>query len=141
MVKFPVLFWIITLSVIVVDQISKYIIEIVQPNITLGVLQIHSSYNTGAGFGILQGQTLILAFVSLLVALGVILYYPQIPKEKIPQVLFSLFLGGVLGNAIDRLFRRAVVDFIDFSFWPSFNVADAAISVAVIGLIWWSWKN
>ena len=73
--------------------------------------------------------------ISLIVAAGVVLYYKKIPKNKWEQVLFALFLGGVIGNLIDRLFRKFVIDFLDFSFWPAFNIADACITVSVIGLI------
>jgi signal peptidase II len=81
------------------------------------------------------------SLISLLVASGIIYYYAKIPSKPWPQVLWALFLGGVLGNLIDRLFRGYVIDFIDLGFWPAFNVADASITVSVIGLIIWYWKN
>ena len=65
----------------------------------------------------------------------------KIPKEKITQALFGLFLGGVAGNLIDRILRQYVVDFIDVGFWPVFNIADMAISVSVIGLVLYFWKK
>ncbi len=128
-------FGLITSVVVVVDQILKYLVNVLQPGFTLGTLRFHLVHNTGAGFGILQGQTIWLALISLLVAFGIIYYYKKIPPQKIPQVLFALFLGGVIGNLIDRLFRGYVIDFIDFSFWPAFNIADACITISVIGLI------
>ena len=60
---------------------------------------------------------------------------------KYAQYLFALFLGGVIGNLIDRAFRGYVIDFISFKFWPAFNIADACISIAVIGLIIYFWKK
>jgi signal peptidase II len=50
-------------------------------------------------------------------------------------VFFSLFLAGTVGNLLDRLILRYVIDFIDFGFWPAFNIADSAISIAAVGLI------
>ena len=138
---FVLIFWIISLIVIVVDQISKYFVLCFTPKIDLGILSFHLTQNTGAGFGILQGRTFILGLISLLVAVLVIAYYKRIPRAMLPQVLSALFLGGVIGNMIDRLFRGFVIDFIDLSFWPSFNVADACISVAVVGLIICFWKE
>ena len=91
--------------------------------------------NTGAGFGILKNQTFFLGIISLIVAVTLIVYYKKIPKEKISQILFALFLGGVIGNLIDRFFRGYVIDFISFSFWPAFNIADSALTIAVIGLV------
>ena len=97
--------------------------------------------NMGAGFGILQGKTFFLGIVSLVVAVTIISYYPRIPKEKIPQILFALFLGGVIGNLIDRFLRGYVIDFINFSFWPAFNIADSALTISVVGLVWYYWKK
>lgn len=126
---------------VALDQATKYFIAVTRPEWGIGFFSIHFVHNTGAGFGILKGQMGLLAFISALVALAVIFFYNKIPKEKIPQVLFALFLGGVIGNLIDRMLRRYVVDFIDVSFWPVFNIADAAISISVIGLVWYYWKK
>lgn len=129
----------IALLIVILDQSSKYLAQLLKPKVVLWFLTIQYIQNTGAGFGILKDQTSILTIVSFLVALGVILMYKKIPGEKTPQFLFAIFLGGVLGNFIDRLFRSYVIDFIDLSFWPAFNIADAAISVAVVGLVVYFW--
>lgn len=137
MVNYKRLFWSITVLLVVLDQIVKYIVDTVQPNAFI----FRVTYNTGAGFGILQSQTILLAIISLLVASSVIYYYSKIPEQKYPQVLWALFLGGVIGNLIDRFLRGYVIDFIDVGFWPSFNLADASITVSVIGLIIYCWKS
>jgi len=139
--KVELLFWIIVLAVVFLDQISKYLISLIKPVWDIGFLKISFIKNTGAGFGILKDQTIWLALISLIVALAIIFYYQKIPKQKLPQILSALFLGGVIGNLIDRVFRSYVIDFINFKVWPAFNIADACISVAVIGLIVWLWKN
>jgi len=139
--NYVLIFTIITLVTVFLDQLVKYLVLLFKPNFNLSFLKIHLIKNTGAGFGILQGRTLILAIVSAIVALAVIFYYHKIPQEKFVQILFALFLGGVVGNLIDRVFRRYVVDFIDFSFWPAFNIADACISIAVVGLVVYFWKK
>jgi signal peptidase II len=137
MVKYTKVFWSIVIAVIFIDQISKQIVHAVQPQGALFRL----TQNTGAGFGILQDQTIVLAIISLVVASAVIYYYEKIPKQKWPQILWALFLGGVIGNLIDRLLRGYVIDFIDVGFWPSFNIADSALTVSVMGLVIWYWKN
>ncbi len=134
-------FTIISLSIIIIDQITKYLIYLFKPNWTLNFLDIHLITNTGAGFGILKGNTNFLALISLLVTILLISYYQKIPKEKNIQVIFALLLGGTVGNLIDRIFRKKVIDFIDLNFWPAFNVADAAITISAIGLIWYYWKK
>lgn len=137
MVKKPYLFWSTAAIIIVVDQISKILINYFQPTSPF----FHLVQNTGAGFGILKGQTMWLALISFIVALVIIFNYKKIPLVSFPQFLWGLFLGGVIGNLIDRAVRGYVIDFIDLQVWPAFNVADAAITGSVIGLIWWHWRE
>ena len=139
--EFFSLFVLISVSTVVLDQFSKYIALLANSNIKTGILSFNIARNTGAGFGILQGKTLLLTFISLLVALAIIYFYKDLPKERNMHILFALFLGGVVGNLIDRAFRGHVIDFINLSFWPSFNIADAAISIAALGLVYYVWKK
>ncbi len=139
--KYLRLFVSVTLLIIFLDQITKYLVAAFRPEWKLGFLSIHFVNNTGAGFGLLKGQMAILAAISAVVLMAVIFYYDKIPQEAWTQVLFSLFLGGVAGNLIDRILRQYVVDFIDVGFWPVFNIADMAISVSVAGLVWYYWKK
>ncbi len=133
--KKAIFFGAISLVVVILDQLLKWMIIKFNPELNLKILSIHLVKNTGAAFGILQGKNGILAVISLVVALALIFFYKEIPKEKIAQVFYALFLGGVIGNLIDRFFRTFVVDFIDLGWWPAFNIADAAISIAAVGLI------
>jgi len=139
--RYLILFTAVALATILLDQVTKLFVSLKRPGWDLGFLSIHLVHNTGAGFGILKGQMMILTIISAVVVMGVIFYYNKIPKEKWAQFLFGLFLGGVAGNLIDRILRRYVVDFIDVGFWPVFNIADMAISVSVIGLVWYFWKE
>ena len=110
------LFAIIALIVIAVDQFFKYFIPHLEYPITFGFLSIRLAHNTGAGFGLLQGYTWLLALISLIVAGAVIVFYKLIPKDRQTQIMWALFFGGVVGNLLDRLFRGYVIDFIDFGF-------------------------
>lgn len=130
-------FWSIAAGTVLLDQALKLLILYVQPQNSV----FHLIQNTGAGFGILKGYTVILTLISLIVAAAIILNHRRIPVEWWPQASWGLFLGGVIGNLIDRAVRGAVIDFIDLRFWPAFNVADAAISVAAVGLIVYYWKE
>ena len=129
------LFVTITLATILIDQILKYFMVTFQPAWNFNIMSITFTKNTGAGFGILQDQTFLLAIISAVVALLIIYFYNDLPKEKLPQILFALFLGGTIGNLLDRVFRQFVTDFISFTFWPAFNIADASISIAAVGLM------
>ncbi|HIH12346.1 TPA: signal peptidase II [Candidatus Woesearchaeota archaeon] len=136
-----VLFFGIALLVVALDQLTKYIIITRNVSWSSALFQIHLVKNTGAGFGILKGQILLLGFISLVVALIIIFAHKKISQEKIPLLLFSLLLGGVIGNFIDRMFRHYVIDFIDVGFWPVFNIADAAITVSIIILVIYYWRK
>ena len=86
--------------------------------------------NPGVAFGLLAGNQLILAMFSLAVTVAIICYGPWYTRD-IPHAgwFLGLLAGGALGNAIDRLFRGEVTDFLDFRIWPVFNLADCAIVV------------
>lgn len=139
--KIPVFFVILSVLIVLSDQLLKQLILVKNPQWNFGFLTIHLVKNTGAGFGILQDHTLGLAFISLTVALVLLLEYRRIPQEFFPQVLTALFFGGVVGNLLDRFFRGYVIDFLDLGFWPAFNIADASISLAALGLIIYFWKK
>ena len=113
---------ILLFGLIVVDQLLKLWIESIRFFTDLGIVAIHYVSNTGASFGMLQGNNV----------LGVImLNADKIKKEQ--ELPVVLIVAGLLGNLIDRVFRGFVVDFVDFKFWPVFNLADSLI---VIGVIW-----
>jgi len=131
----------ITIVIVLLDQLTKYLIITYKPDWNLGLFKIHFLTNTGAGFSILQGETLLLAIISLIVIVGLIAFYKKIPRDKVAQILFSMFLAGAIGNFIDRMFRKFVIDFIDFGWWPAFNVADMSITIAAIGLIIYYWRE
>ena len=133
--KETTLFFIITLLIVAIDQYTKYLIESTKPMFNIGFIKIQYSTNTGAGFGILQNNSFLLGIISTVAAIAILYYYPKVKQTKLTAILFALLVAGTIGNGIDRLTKRYVVDFIATSFWPSFNIADAAITIAVIGII------
>lgn len=132
------LFLTTTFIVVFLDQLTKFISKnVLETSVPVikNVFHFTLVKNTGAGFGVLQNNTKLLIFISLIV-IGFILYsYPEIIKNRKLTFSASLILGGALGNLIDRLAFSAVTDFIDFRIWPAFNIADAALVVGVILLI------
>ncbi|MBI2665171.1 signal peptidase II [Candidatus Woesearchaeota archaeon] len=66
---------------------------------------------------------------------------PELQQEKKIYLLYAVLLGGIIGNLIDRLVYGYVIDFLHFSFWPAFNIADTSISLSIIGLIYYYWKE
>lgn len=130
---------IIFLAALLLDQLLKSWIVISKPSIDLYVFAITFVKNTGAVWGFFQDSNTLFIWISL-IAIGLLLYYyDSLPENS--YLYFVLVLGGIVGNLIDRIFRGFVVDFIDFKFWPVFNIADAAIVVGIIGLIFYVWKE
>jgi signal peptidase II len=98
--------------------------------------------NTGAAFGLLANQTLFLIIMGIASLFIILLFLRYLsPVTTLSIVSIGLLWGGALGNLIDRLRFGHVTDFIDFRLWggfhwPTFNIADAAITVGVFTLIY-----
>jgi signal peptidase II len=130
--------------VVIVDQVTKWwaLKELADGPIVLieDFLQLRLLFNTGASFSILSNAGPVLAIVAFGV-IGLIVYILGEASRRVEAVALGLVLGGAVGNLLDRVFRGdglldgAVVDFIDFSFFATFNVADAAINVGVVLLL------
>ena len=110
-----------------------------EPQHILGPLSFRLIYNSGSAFGInaLPGAWLGLLAFAVVVLL---FFYSRSLPSRAMTVLLALVIGGALGNLADRLFRAQdgffsgrVVDFIDLSRWPVFNLADTGIVVGAIG--------
>lgn len=131
------IFLLVILSVLILDQISKYLIE---KNLSLGesvpVLEnvFHLTYirNKGAAFGLFSNWAPFLLFVTIITIIVIILCYRQMKKRNFTlRLAFSLILGGAFGNLLDRLLLGEVRDFLDFRIWPIFNLADTCVCLGV----------
>ena len=105
-------------------------------------------FNTGISFGLFAGETALLRWVLIGLALAVsVLLTSWLYKEKRPRVAsaLGLILGGAIGNVVDRIFRHAGVDFLDLHIggwhWPAFNLADSAITVGVVLYVFTSLRD
>ena len=110
-----------------------------------GFLRFHLAENSGSAFSMFQGYGPWLGSAAIL-ASGAILFLVERTANRLELAGFSLVLGGAIGNLVDRIvhgpgLRGAVTDFIDFSFWPNFNVADSAITIGVVILLWAARKS
>jgi signal peptidase II len=125
--------------VVALDQITK---QLIKSNLERGdewpegwlVKLVHVT-NSGAAFGVLEGQTSFLIVTSVL-ALGAIAFYYLYPPADhfLVRIALGLLLGGAIGNFIDRIRSGEVVDFVKFPDFPAFNVADSSISIGVAAL-------
>ncbi|AVK83081.1 signal peptidase II [Lysinibacillus pakistanensis] len=133
--------------VILLDQWTKWLIV---KNMEFGEriavwdpwLGILSHRNRGAAWGMLEGQMWLFSIVTIGVICAIIYFYHKEAKGKpVFQVGLMFLLGGAIGNFIDRLFRGEVVDFVDVLIpvinydFPIFNIADAALTIAVVILM------
>lgn len=127
--------------VVAADQLTKlWVSRALDPGQSVQVAGIfHISYvtNTGAAFGILRGQSMLLTVAALVVVAALLIFYRQFASiSPVTRISLGLVLGGSLGNLVDRLRLGHVVDFLDFTYWPSFNVADSSIVVGEILLVY-----
>ncbi len=144
--------------VLIADQLSKWlIVDLVLAGRRFvevtGFFNIVLVYNRGVSFGLFaEGaatwQPWLLSALAVAISLGLLYWLWQV-RHWLPATAIGLVIGGAIGNTIDRIFRaeRAVVDFLDFhgflfSFpplnghWPAFNVADSAIVIGVLALVY-----
>ena len=134
----------IAVVVLVADQLTKGWARtaLADRDIDLipGFLRFHLAENPGSAFSLFQNLGTWLGLAAI-VASGVILVVVERTGSRAELAGFALILGGAVGNLVDRLVKGrwltgTVTDFIDFSFWPNFNVADSAITIGVVVLIW-----
>jgi signal peptidase II len=115
--------------------------------------------NTGVSFGQLPGLGWLFMLVNLGVIVGVLVFFPRIAADQWQlRIAAPLILTGALGNVIDRLRTAAlmsqqtgsiwaalplasVTDFMDFKFWPVWNVADLCVVSGVANLAWTLWRS
>lgn len=140
---------IVTALVVIIDQISKWLVVRYVPLYgkvsLLPFLDVTHIRNPGAAFGIFrempESLRLPLFIAVLITAVVVIIYFLSKTGSGDRLLVFSLslILGGAIGNSIDRFTLRYVTDFIDFHWfgnpalhWPPFNLSDSAITIGVI---------
>lgn len=133
------------LVLLLIDQLTKlWAVKILKPigsiPIIRNVLEIYYVENRGAAFGIMQNKQWFFLLITVAVLVGLVWVFGKIPEEKhfMPLKVCLYFVGaGAIGNMIDRIFRKYVVDFIYFSLinFPVFNVADIYVTVAAFMLV------
>ncbi len=136
-------FCLLTLAIIIIDRVTKLLVVDRMPlgsSIPLidGVFNLTYILNPGAAFGMLEHNRTFFIVLTCGVLLGAFFLKKHILQEPpLCKYGVALFLGGAIGNLIDRIDTGLVIDFFDFIIWPVFNMADIAICVGV-GMIIWS---
>jgi signal peptidase II len=133
---------IIAPSVVGLDQLTKYLIR---ANMDLGesmpaegFFRLTHTTNTGGAFSILANQGFLLTVTALLGIAILVIYLRYLPLEsRLLKIGLGLEFGGAVGNLIDRVRFGEVTDFIDVGAWPVFNVADSALTVGTVLIIYY----
>lgn len=138
-------YYLLSLLIIGFDQFSKWLIVKnmeygEQITIIENFFYITSHRNSGAAWGILEGKMGFFYVITIVVVIGLVYYLQKYGKDsKFLAISLSFILAGAIGNFIDRLFRKEVVDFLDFMLftynYPVFNIADSFLVVGVILLL------
>lgn len=138
-------YYIIAFIIIGIDQLTKWIVVkemdlYEQITIIEDFFYLTSHRNSGAAWGILEGRMIFFYIITVIVIIGVVYYMQKYARNnKVLAISLSFILGGAIGNFIDRLFRKEVVDFLDFVIvgydYPIFNIADSSLVVGVILLL------
>lgn len=139
-------FWISMLLVVIIDQISKWLVISNMEfgnSIPLikGIISLTYVQNQGAAFGLFAGNTWIFIVSAVLAVLVISVYNYRNPLPNNIQIILGLITGGAIGNLIDRFRYQYVIDFFDLGWWPVFNVADMAIVCGGILLIIYTFKS
>jgi signal peptidase II len=127
-------------AVVIADQVSKAIVvdsigrgEHVK--FFLGIELTHTR-NKGVAFGAFGGGGTPVTVVTVVAVVALAVYFARHTSRPWLWLPFGVVAGGAIGNLADRLREGSVVDWIDPIFWPAFNLADVAIVVGILGLLY-----
>ena len=140
---------ILSALVVLVDQVTKilavkYLVGRPPVVVVPGFFDFSLVYNTGAAFGLLNNaegwQNFFFIGVATLVSLFLVVSLYRMNRSDIQIAMaFALILGGAVGNVVDRIQQGYVVDFIHWFYqdwhWPTFNIADSAITIGAVLLV------
>ena len=123
-----------------IDFISKQIIikkeALLPKKIIPNFFKIDKVTNTGAAFSILDGHIIIFILIALFVLIYLYKYLSNKALTKLETISYSLLIGGILGNLLDRIIYQKVIDFLSFKIinynFPVFNLADSFIVISII---------
>lgn len=126
---------IIGLIFVFIDQLIKYMIlnDFIlghSMSIIEDFLYITYIKNTGIAFGLFKNNNIFMVIViSIIIIVLLFFYYHEKKKSLVLSISIMFLVSGAIGNLIDRIIRGFIIDYINFTFWPAFNLADTLIVV------------
>jgi signal peptidase II len=150
-------YYFVAFIILVIDYLTKWMVRVrLDPiqsvEIIPGYLRLSYWQNSGVAFGLFDAvasvwKPYILAALAVVAVVAIVVYGAHMPPErKLLRASLAVIIGGILGNLVDRIVRGYVIDFIDFHIydtfhWPTFNVADSAITIGIALLLIDTVKN
>ncbi|CAB1368036.1 prolipoprotein signal peptidase (signal peptidase II) [Denitratisoma oestradiolicum] len=140
-------------AVVAADQVTKAwvlaVLRLGEGMVLTPFFNLVLVFNRGAAFSFLASaegwQRWFFVVLALVISVGIVIAMRKAAANRWLLAALALVLGGALGNVIDRLIYGAVVDFLDFHaagwHWPAFNLADSAICVGIVLLLWQEFKH
>jgi signal peptidase II len=130
----------IALAAIAADQLTKYIVTsrlaIDEAVHVVGPFWIHHVQNSGIAFGLFASATAVVILATGVAVAWMLLFFGRSgARHPVLPVALGLVIGGSLSNLLDRVRLGYVTDFLDFRYWPAFNLADTFIVVGVLVLL------
>ena len=137
--------------VVALDQLTKHWAQNALAEETkhlFWTLQLNLSFNSGMAFSTGRGVGPLIGAVAIVVIIGLALSVRRVAADSmLAAVAAGLVVGGAIGNLADRIFRGpgwlhgSVIDFVDFQWFPIFNVADAAITIGGVLFVIWTLRR
>jgi len=127
-------YYLLIFGLIILDQFTKRLFFEKSYEI-LSFIGIKYAENTGIAFGLFQGYNWLFVLISVIIIGACVYFFKEYPLP------LSFIIAGALGNLIDRLFFGFVIDFIQISVWPIFNLADSFNTIGVILLVYLLYKE
>ena len=131
---------VVALAVLVADQATKAIVRGSigrgeRVDLVLGI-DLVNTRNSGVAFGFFSGGGTVVALVAAIALAALLIFFATHLTRPLVWLPTGLLIGGAVGNLIDRAAEGAVTDFVDVSIWPAFNLADTAITIGVLSLLY-----
>jgi signal peptidase II len=129
-----------TAGVIAADQVTKVLarqaVDVGDSDGIFPGLELVHVRNRGVAFGFLSGGGGLVVAATLVALAFLLVLFIRNPRRRLMWLPTGLLVGGALGNLLDRLGSGEVTDFLKIPLWPAFNLADVAITVGVLALLW-----
>ena len=130
----------VALATVAADQAVKAVVRTTiergeEVELLLGI-QLVNVRNRGIAFGLFAGGGAVLVIFAVAALAALLIFFARHRDRPLVWLPTGLLIGGALGNLIDRTLEGAVTDFVDLPLWPAFNLADVAITLGVISLLY-----